>query len=502
MQSAMDAQSDIDVIQRTARTDTERLEVERVRESLRNKGLWNDFRRAEQVRAISRGDIRADTASTDFRPDHLRADSLRAGDTRPEAVRPENTRPEAVRPEGARPEAVRPEGARPEDVRVKDIRVKDIRPEDIRPEDIRPEDIRPEDIRPEDIRPEDIRPEDIRPEDIRPEDIRPEDIRPEDIRPEDIRPEDITTEDIRPEDITTEDITAKDIRTEDIRRKDTSTEEHTSVREREHKRSRDDDGEYLEIKKQPNEPDPEIVEWESLNRNVVDLATGEHRIEPIDNKQLETLHVTARSNARVNSELEAGALDVQVEGGDIRANADERTKDVREFDPSGEAEGREIKITKKDGEQGFPKEISWISKDRNILHLQTGIHQIKPLTNDPDKTLKVIKRTDAPLDKQLEAGTLSIQTKDGNLIARISPKTINTREEAQNIPGAEGVATPENAEAQQPVIRPRNEDLDDMMSGQRSAGKQQRRKGGRASRKPEEEDDNQERVITLVLNPE
>ena len=68
---------------------------------------------------------------------------------------------------------------------------------------------------------------------------------------------------------------------------------------------------------------------------------------------------------------------------------------------------------KADAPGEHPKSLEWVGKNLNRVDLETGRHIIIPITDDAPRTVQIVEKGNRPLDRNLEAGSLSLRT-DGD----------------------------------------------------------------------------------------
>ena len=87
----------------------------------------------------------------------------------------------------------------------------------------------------------------------------------------------------------------------------------------------------MELKAKPGQEGtaPQQVEWVAYNRNVLDLETGEHHIEPLSQEHLKSLKVTRRGQSATDGKVSAGALNIEAKGESLVAEVKPRTRKTR-----------------------------------------------------------------------------------------------------------------------------------------------------------------------------
>ena len=90
-------------------------------------------------------------------------------------------------------------------------------------------------------------------------------------------------------------------------------------------------GFQVELKAKPGQEGtaPQQVEWVAFNRNVLDLETGEHHIEPLSQEHLKSLKVTRRGQSATDRKISAGALNIEAKGESLVAEVKPRTRKIQ-----------------------------------------------------------------------------------------------------------------------------------------------------------------------------
>ena len=86
----------------------------------------------------------------------------------------------------------------------------------------------------------------------------------------------------------------------------------------------------VEIERKPSEGEegvnPKEIEWFGRNKNMLDMETGIHRIEPMSEEGVDSLAITKRTDADTSGAISAGALNIEAKDGKVMANAEPQVR--------------------------------------------------------------------------------------------------------------------------------------------------------------------------------